>query len=75
MDNKTQRQSVIETLQNVLFAEYKGEWKNKVIRINSISRNNEENKLRTYKLLKSVLETEQYVTNHTMSRARSSLAK
>ena len=74
--NKTQRQSVIEILQNVLFAEYKAEWKNKVTSNNSISRNNGGNKLRTYKLFKSVYETEQYVKIHTMSRARrSSLAK
>ena len=74
--NKTQRKSVIETLQNVLFAEYKAEWKNKVVSNFSISRNNGGNKLRTYKLFKSVYETEQYVKIHTMSRARrSSLAK
>ena len=74
--NKTQRQSVIETLQNVLFAEYKAEWKNKVTSNNSISRNNGGNKLCTYKLFKIVSETEQYVNIHTISRARrSSLAK
>ena len=74
--NKTQRQSVIETLHILLFAEYKTEWKHKVTSNNSISRNDVGKKLRTYKLFKSVYETEQYVKYNTMTMARrSSLAK
>ena len=60
----------------MLFTEYKAEWKNKVTSNNSISINNGGNKLRTYKLFKSVYATEQYVKIHTISRARrSSFAK
>ena len=74
--NKTQRQFIIESLQDILFTEYKAEWKNKVMSNVSISKNNGGNKLRTYKLFKEVYETEPYVKNHIMSRAkRSALAK
>ena len=55
-----QKSDICLTLQNVLFAEYKAEWNNKVISNSSIFRNNGGNKLRTYKLSKSVYETEQY---------------
>ena len=70
--NKTQRQFVIESLPDILFTEYKAEWKNKVMSNVSISKNNGGNKLRTYKLFKQVYETEPYVKNHIMSRTKKS---
>ena len=68
--NKTQRQFVIESLQDILFTEYKAEWKNKVMSNVSIIKNNGGNKLRTYKLFKEDFEKEPYVKNHIMSRAK-----
>ena len=59
--NKTRRQFVIESLENILFTEYKADWKNKVMSNVSISKNNGGSKLRTYKLFKRVYETEHYV--------------
>lgn len=74
--NKSQRQSITESLQDTMFAEYKVAWKCKVESNSSISKNNGGNKLRTYKLFKNSYETEDYVKNHLLSRTRrSSLAK
>lgn len=74
--SKSERQSVIKSIQDNMFNEYKNDWLNKVNSNMSISRNNGGNKLRTYKLYKSSYETEHYVRNHIMSRARrSALAK
>ena len=74
--NKVHRQSVIETLRNVMFTDYKTEWKNKVLSNVSIAKYTGGNKLRTYKMFKHSYETESYVKCHILSRTRrSALAK
>ena len=74
--NKVHRQSIIETLRNVMFTDYKTEWKNKVSSNVSIAKYTGGNKLRTYKMFKHSYETEAYVKCHVMSRTRrSALAK
>ena len=74
--NKVHRQSVIETLRNIMFTDYKTEWKNKVLSNVSIAKYTGGNKLRTYKMFKYSYDTESYVKCHILSRTRrSALAK
>lgn len=70
--SRSERRTIINELQANMFNEYKNDWIIKVNSNTSVSKNNGGNKLRTYKLFKTVYETEQYVKYHTMSRARRS---
>ena len=73
---KSERQSVIKSLQDNMFNEYKNKWLENINSNISISKNNGDTKLHTYKLFKRTYETEQYVKNHIISRTkRSAIAK